>query len=127
MSVTPFVMVEDAKRYAEFLKSTFDAEVRTLMPLKSNPEKVVQAEAKIGSATIFFADSGPTGAFCQRTPAEPPPIQLWAEVPDAAATYQRAVAAGATPCQEVVDSGNGGKVGGFIDPFRYLWWVNTAA
>src|SRR5690606_6671896 len=67
-TVTPYVMVDSAKVFRKFIEDAFDAEVSTLTPLDSDPERVIHAEARIGESTLFFADSGPDGGRCLRSP-----------------------------------------------------------
>jgi PhnB protein len=88
---------------------------------------VLHAEARIGSGVLFFADSGPDGGCCLRSPGEPVHVQLWTTVPDADAAYARAAAAGARPAMEVTAQEDGSRMGGFVDPFGTLWWVSTPA
>ncbi|MET0136575.1 MAG: VOC family protein [Kibdelosporangium sp.] len=126
-TLTPYVMVESAKAFVEFIEGAFDAEVSNVVPLATDPERVIHAQARIGSGVLFFADSGADGRQCQRTPAEPAHVQLWADVPDAEAAYARAIAGGAAPAMEVTAQDDGSRMGGFVDPFGTLWWVNTSA
>jgi PhnB protein len=125
-SLTPYVMVHSAKAFVEFVESAFDAEVSNVLPLPTDPERVMHAEARIGTGVLFFADSGANGEQCLPTPTEPVHVQLWATVPDAEAAYTRAVAAGAQPAMEVTAQDDGSRMGGFVDPFGTLWWVSTS-
>jgi PhnB protein len=125
-TVTPYVMVESARPFVSFLENAFDAEVSNVVPLPTDPERVIHAEARIGTGALFFADSGPDGGQCQRFPAEPAHIQMWLTVPDADAAYSRAVAGGATPVMDVTGQDDGARMGGFM-AFGALWWVNTPA
>jgi PhnB protein len=126
-SVTPYVMVDSASGFREFLERAFEAEVSNVVPLPTDPTRVLHAEARIGSGVLFFADSGPDGGRCLSSPSEPVHVQLWTTVPDADAAYTRAVAAGARPAMEVTAQEDGSRMGGFVDPFGTLWWVNTPA
>ena len=125
-TLTPYLMVESARPFVDFVTNVFDAEVSNVVPLPTDPERVVHAEARIGTGVLFFGDSGPDGGQCQGFPAEPAHIQLWTTVSDAEAAYTRAVASGATPAMEVTTQDDGSRMGGFI-AFGTLWWVNTAA
>lgn len=125
-SVTPYVMVDSAEAYGEFLESAFDAEVSNVLRLPSDPERVMHAEARIGTGVVFFADSGANGERCLTSPLGPVHVQLWTTVPDADAVYARAVAAGARPAQEITAQDDGSRMGGFVDPFGTLWWVSTS-
>ena len=126
-SVTPYVMVDSANAFGEFIKSAFGAEVANVIPLPTDPERVVHAEARIGTGVLYFADSGADGGRCLRSPTEPVHVQLWTTVPDAEAAYARAVGAGARPAMEVTAQDDGSRMGGFVDPFGTLWWVTTPA
>jgi PhnB protein len=126
-SLTPYVMVHSAKAFVAFIESAFGAEVFDIVPLPGDPERVIHAEARIGTGVLFFADSGADGRQCLPTPTEPAHIQLWTTVPDAEAAYTRAIAGGARPAMEVTLQVDGSRMGGFVDPFGTLWWVSTSA
>jgi PhnB protein len=126
-TVTPYVMVDSARTYRTFLEDTFSAEVSNVVPLPGDPERVVHAEARIGESVVCFADSGPDGGRCLRSPSEPVHVQLWTTVAEPEATHARAVAAGARSAQEVTALDDGSRMGGFVDPFGTLWWVSTPA
>jgi len=125
-TLTPYVMVESARPFVDFLEHAFDAEVSNVVRLPADPERVMHAEARIGSGALFFADSGPDGCRCQSFPVEPAHIQLWMTVPNAEAAYARAVDGGAEPVMAVTTQQDGSRMGGFV-AFGALWWVNTAA
>ncbi|MBL1076314.1 hypothetical protein JK358_18100 [Nocardia sp. 2] len=126
-AVTPYVMVDDARAYRAFLERAFEAEIVEMVPLATDPARLVHAEARIGDASVFCADSGPTGGRCLSSPAEPVHVQLWATVPDADAAHERALAGGATEAAAVSVQEDGSRLGGFVDPFGTLWWVSTPA
>jgi Transcriptional regulator PadR-like family len=77
--------VGGANAFGEFIKSAFGAEVANVIPLPTDPERVVHAEARIGTGMLYFADSGADGGRCLRSPTEPVHVQLWTTVPDAEA------------------------------------------
>ncbi|WP_067544063.1 VOC family protein [Nocardia crassostreae] len=125
--IAPYVMVDDAQVYRAFLETALDAEIKEAIPLATDPQRLIHAEARIGDGTLYFADSGPTGGRCLTSPDEPVHVQLWATVPDAERAFARAVAAGATPARPVEAQQDGSRSGGFVDPFGTLWWVSTPA
>jgi PhnB protein len=127
MAVTPYVMVDSATQFRKFLTSTFDAEIRNVVPLPGDPERVIHAEARIGTSPVFFADSGADGGRCLRSPGEPVHVQLWTTVADPDAVHERAISAGARSALEVTAQEDGSRMGGFVDPFGTLWWVSTHA
>jgi PhnB protein len=125
VSVTPYVMVDSAKAYKEFLENAFEAEVSNVIPLPEDPERMMHAEARIGTGVVFFADSGAGGMRCLSSPSEPVHVQLWAAVPNPEADFARAVEAGANPVMAVTTQEDGSRMGGVIDPFGTLWWLST--
>jgi PhnB protein len=125
-SVTPYVMVQSAKAFVAFIERAFDAEVVDVVPLPSDPERVIHAEARIGSGVLFFADSGADGQQCLPTPTEPAHVQLWATVPDADGVFARAITGGAKPAMAIMAQDDGSRMGGFVDPFGTLWWVSNS-
>lgn len=126
-AITPYVMVDDAQIFRKFLEHAFEAEIAQVIPLPTDPERTIHAEARIGDGMLYFADSGPDGGRCLKSPSEPVHVQLWATVPDASTTFERAIEAGALAAQEVQEQPDGGRTGGFVDPFGTLWWVVTPA
>lgn len=125
MSVTPYVMVDSAKSYKQFLEQAFEAQVSNVIPLPEDPERMLHAEARIGSSVVFFADSGAGGSRCLSSPSDPVHVQLWAAVPDPEVNFARAVEAGAQPVMEVTAQDDGSRMGGVVDPFGTLWWLST--
>ncbi|MBP2478366.1 PhnB protein [Crossiella equi] len=121
MSLTPYVVVDHALTYADFLRA-LGAEVGPVLPLPEDPGRILHAEARIGDGVLYLADSGEGGQRCPRSPEGPVHVRLWASAPDADAAHTRAVAAGEVGVQE-----DGGRLGGFVDPFDTLWWVSTPA
>ncbi|NNH74665.1 hypothetical protein HLB23_33265 [Nocardia uniformis] len=126
-TVTPYVMVDDAQIYRDFLERALDAEIVQMIPLDSDPARTMHAQARIGDSVVFFADSGPDGGRCLSSPTEPVHVQLWATVPDPEAAFERAIAAGAIAARAVVAEPDGSRAGGFVDPFGTLWWVSSPA
>ncbi|WP_410651298.1 VOC family protein [Amycolatopsis sp. cmx-4-54] len=125
MSVTPYVMVDSARAYRRFLEGAFKAEVSNVIPLPEDPERMVHAEARIGTGVVFFADSGAGGMRCLESPQGPVHVQLWATVPDPEDVFARAVEAGARPAMPITAQDDGSRMGGFVDPFGTLWWLST--
>lgn len=124
-TVTPYVMVDDAHAYRDFLQSTFDAEITAMLPLDTDPRRTIHGEAVIGSSPVYFADSGAGGMRCLRSPGEPVHVQLWATLPEVDTVFDRAVRAGAQPAMAVETQPDGSRYGGFVDPFGTLWWIST--
>lgn len=114
-SLTPYLVVEGASRLIEFLEEVFDAEQKELMPAPGN--RIGHAELRIGDSVVMLGDAG--------GPHAPMPAMLYVYVDDVDATYQRALAAGATQVQPVADQFYGDRSGGVKDPCGNLWWIAT--
>jgi PhnB protein len=123
-TVTPYLMVESARPFIDFVTGAFDGEIAEVVPLPADSDRVMHGEARLGEGMLYFADCGPDGGQCQAFPEEPSHLQLWTTVPDADQVYARAVAQGAVPVMEVAAQDDGGRVGGFA-AFGVLWWVTT--
>jgi PhnB protein len=122
-TLTPYVMVENAREFVRFIDSAFHAEIGELVPLDSDPDRVIHGVATVGDTEFYFADSGPDGGQCLKTPEEPAHIQLYLRLDDPVAAHARGIAAGAREALPVTDQGDGTLFGGFVDPFGTLWWV----
>ena len=124
-TIVPYFMVLNAPQFIEFTKKTFNAEVVKVDKLKGT-EGVVHAEMKIGNSIIYFADTSADGSWRPGVSGELNtdglvPIQMFIHVENVTDTYNKAIAEGATPIME--PSEETGYMGGFVDPFKNLWWV----
>jgi PhnB protein len=97
-SVTPRIVVDDAKEFVEFIKHVFEAigEYRQAFP----------SEVKIGDSMIMISEAG------KRDPMR---ASLYVYVADADATYRRALEAGARSLEEPFDTPYG------------VWWKTNGA
>ncbi|MGD9561942.1 MAG: VOC family protein [Pyrinomonadaceae bacterium] len=112
-AVMPYLMMEDAAGFIEFIKSVFDAE----MTQEGMRDGIVgHCEAQISGGTIMFSQS--------RDQWNPATANMFVYVPDADETYRKALAAGAANVMEMADQ-DYGRSGGFTDPFGNVWWVTS--
>src|SRR5580704_3922952 len=79
-SITPYVVINQAAEFIEFLKAAFGAVERLRVPTESG--SIMHAELEIGNGAIEVADAG------DQFPASPTDIHLY--VDDADATYTSA-------------------------------------
>ena len=115
-SVSVYIVADNAQQVIEFLKNSFDAaDLRRF----DNPDgKIMHAEVRIGDTVVMIADAG--GAY----PAFP--VWLHVYVPDAHATYKKALTAGGTSVQEPIHKpGDPDLRGGIKDPCGNTWWIST--
>jgi PhnB protein len=117
-TVSVYIVSDGAQRVIDFLKKTFDA--TDLRRFDGPDGKIMHAEVRIGDTVVMIADAaGPYPAF---------PVWLHVYVPDADATYKKALEAGGISVQVPVrKEGDPDKRGGFKDPGGNTWWVSTQA
>lgn len=113
--VTPYLIIEGVAELLEFLRDVFGAEEvhSTVMP----DGTVMHAEVRIGDAKVMMGEAQP------EWPAMPGSLYVFVE--DTDATYQAALAAGATSVMEPADQFYGDRNGGVKDPHGNVWWIAT--
>jgi PhnB protein len=113
-TVMPYLIVEGAERFLDFLKNVFSAIEKQKFP---DPKGgIMHAEVTIGNSTIMFAD-----ATSQYKPA---PANLFIYVEDVDKIYQEALRSGATSVREPRNE-DYGYSGGVQDAFGNTWWITT--
>ena len=107
--MTPYLIVEDAAGYLDFLARAFGAVERTRIPMGEG--LIGHAEVDIGGSVVMLSDAAPPDF-----PVTSSQIHLYVE--DVDAVYAQAVTAGATAKDEPVrsvlrrpDCACGGSVG----------------
>ena len=112
-AVTPYLLVADADAELAFLKSAFGGIEVTCQ--RGPDGSVIHAEIQIGDSLVMIGQAGglwkPLGGS----------HYLW--VDDADATYQRAVAAGATARSTPADKPYGHRVAEVVDANGITWWL----
>ncbi len=112
-AVMPYLMMEDAAAFIDFIKTVFNAE----MTHESMRDGIVgHCEAQISGGTIMFSNS--------RDEWKPATGNMFVYVPNADEAYRRALEAGATTVMEMSDQ-NYGRSGGVTDPFGNVWWITS--
>jgi PhnB protein len=114
-TVTPWIIVDGVAEYIPFLEQAFDAQEIEGSRMLSPDGTISHVELHIGTAIIMMFDSQPGW----------PPITSFMRlyVDDAEATYQKALAAGATSVTEVRSLFFGDRVGRVADPAGNIWWI----
>lgn len=114
-TLMPFLHPKGADKVIDFLKRGFGAEE---LQRSQSPEGVIQhAALKIGSSVIEMGEAH--GEY------QPMPTMLYLYVEDCDATYQRALAAGATSISPPADQPYGDRSAGIRDPFGNQWYLAT--
>lgn len=122
-SVTPAIVVRDAAAAIEFYKAAFGAEEISRM---AGPDgKIAHAEIQIGNSRIMLGEeSGEWGTVSPLT-TKAATGSLHIYVPDADASFARAVNAGATVTNPISDQFWGDRYGKVRDPFGHEWGIAT--
>jgi PhnB protein len=112
-AVTPWIVSADTRKLLDFLTEAFAA---TVMAVIDNPDgSVGHAEAKIGDAVVMGFDV-PTNPI-------PRPAYLRLYVADAQATFDKALAAGASAVTMPTLLAFGDRVARVQDPLGNIWWL----
>jgi uncharacterized glyoxalase superfamily protein PhnB len=114
-TVTPYLVVDGATNVLDFVRQAFGAEEKFRMDTPDG--KIGHAEVQIGDSIVMMGDAG------AENPAMPAMIHLY--VDDCDATYERALAAGATSEREPTDQFYGDRSAGVRDSAGNLWWIAT--
>lgn len=114
-TVSPYLIVGDAKATIEFLCQAFNATL-----LRSFPDvqgRLMHAEVRIDDTVVMLADAAPGW----------PPVAAYVHVyvPDVDAAHAQAVAAGAVSVQAPVKKDDDDKRGGVRDAGGTTWWIAT--
>ena len=121
--ITPGLVVKDAKKAIEFYKNALGAAVVDVM---HGPDgSVMHAELKIGDSKFYVGDENPEwGAISPKTlGGSPVSLNIYTE--DCDALVKRAMAAGATVEQPLMDMFWGDRYGKIQDPFGHKWGIAT--
>ncbi len=112
-TVTPYLKLHNSDRLVEFLKGAFNAteKARLLKP----DGTLLHAELFIGDTLLMIHELPPPGV--------PKPCTLYVRVTNTDATFQQAIAAGATPIFQPTDMYYGERVACVTDVSQNDWWI----
>ena len=115
-SITPYIIVNGAAQFLEFLKNAFDGVERLRVPAPDGT--LMHSEVAIGNGIIEAGDAN------AQIPPAPTDVHLY--VDDADATFDRALVAGASPIYRPTDEHpSGDRWGAVKDPFGNRWYIAT--
>jgi len=124
-SLTPALVYKDAKKAIEFYKKAFGAQ-ETLVLAGPNGS-IMHAELKIGDSNFMLGEEN--AAWPEHKSAETMGnvncFSMNLYVPDADATFKKAVAAGAKAAEQPKEAFWGDRYGRVVDPFGYSWGILT--
>ena len=125
-TVTPYLVVKDAKRALEYYRKAFGAETKMSMPTPDG--RIMHAEVRIGDSMIFVSDELLDMAPKIKAPESTGGTvtgSIFLYVPDVDVVFKRAVDAGASVIMPVTDMFWGDRAGQVSDPFGHRWWLAT--
>jgi len=123
-TVIPSLTIANCGKALEFYKAALGAEIRMNMPAPDG-KSVWHAEFKIGDSVVFCNDEMPGMSPKPPSPSHPAPINMWLNVRDCDAAYERAVKAGCTGRMPPADMFWGDRTGTVADPFGFTWTFAT--
>lgn len=114
-AVTPYLILRDVDKLLDFVTAAFNATIVDVH--RDSAGRVMHADITIGGAHVMMGQAN------DKWPEKLGSIHLY--VPDADATYQAAMAAGARSIYEVTTHFYGDRSGGVEDPCGVTWWIST--
>ena len=115
-TITPYLVVEDAAAYLEFLVTAFEGVERMRMEMPGGG--IGHAEVEIGDSVLMVSDAAPPDF-----PATEGQFHLYVEDVDGA--YVIAVKAGATAVADPEDQPYGDRIARIVDPAGNRWSLAT--
>ena len=113
-AITPYLIVEDAAGFLDFLTNAFGAVERLRIPMGEG--LIGHAEVEIGGAAVMLSDAAPPDF-----PVSSSQLHLYVE--DVDAVYAQAVNAGATSESEPADQFYGDRIARVADPSGNVWSI----
>ena len=122
-SVTPYLVVNDAKAAIDFYSKAFGAKEEFRAYGQDN-ERIMHARIRINGNAILLSDDFPEFRGGGETPT-PQGVTIHLEVDDADKWWKRAVDAGATINMPLADQFWGDRYGQLVDPFGHKWSIGA--
>lgn len=122
-SLTPHLVCANAAAAIDFYRQAFGAEEIMRLPMPDG--KLGHAMLRIGDSMLMLADEFPQWESHSPATLRGSPVTIHLAVPDVDATYEQAVAAGATARMAPADMFWGDRYGVLVDPFGHHWSVAT--
>jgi PhnB protein len=121
MPISPHIVVQGAARAAAFYRDAFGAEELSRIPTPDG--RLMSVELRLAGGSLHLADEFPEMGVLAPPSIGGTAVVLSLEVPDAEATFARAIAAGAEQRQALQEMFWGDLHGQLDDPFGHRWNV----
>ncbi|HVM22190.1 MAG TPA: VOC family protein [Sphingomicrobium sp.] len=122
-SVTPYLIVDDAKAAIDFYGRAFGATEKMRLPMGN---RIGHAELNIGDSIIMLADEFPEMGHLSPKSRGGTTVSLLHYVEDVDAAWKRAIDAGATEFKPLENQFWGDRMGTLTDPFGHRWSLASA-
>jgi PhnB protein len=122
-SVTPYLVVNDATRAAEFYKRAFGATEVMRMPGPAG--KLAHVELKLGDSMIMLSDEMPNSFVRSPQTVGGTTVSIVLYVDDVDKVFQQAKSAGAKEETPLANMFWGDRYGTLADPFGHTWSLAT--
>ena len=123
-TLTPSIIVKDARRAIDFYKRALGAKEKMVMP-SPDGKGIMHAEIVIGDSPIMLGEESPQCSAKSAETLGSSPVTFFLYVRDADASFAQAVSTGATVTMPVEDMFWGDRCGNLKDPFGYNWMIAT--
>ena len=114
--ITPYLIVDDAAGFIDFLSKAFGAVERLRIPMPGGT--IGHAEVEINGAVLMVSDVAGTDFQTTRS-------LIHHFVEDVDSAYKRAIDSGATPIAEPETQFYGDRMGHVLDPSGNRWVLST--
>ena len=121
-SVTPYLIVNDAKAAIDFYTRAFGATEKFRLPMG---DRIGHAEIQIGDSMIMLADEFPDMGHLGPKARGGTTVSLMVYVEDVDRAFAQALEAGGTQKRPVENQFWGDRMGVLTDPFGHQWSLAT--
>ena len=122
-TVTPHIILSNAREAAEFYQKALGAEILFTMP--GPGDSVMHGEMKIGDSVVMFCDEFEQSKAFSPSHYGGTPVMLMVYTEDVDALFERAVNAGARVIMAPEDMFWGDRFATVIDPYGHQWNLAT--
>jgi PhnB protein len=121
-SVTPYLIVDDAKAAIDFYTRAFGATEKFRLPMG---DRIGHAEIKIGDSFVMLADEFPNMGHLGPKARGGTTVSLMIYVEDVDSAFKQAIEAGGKAERPVENQFWGDRMGTLSDPFGHKWSLAT--
>ncbi len=121
-SVTPYLIVDDAKAAIDFYTRAFGATEKFRLPMG---DKIGHAEIRIGDSFVMLADEFPDMGLLGPKARGGTTVSLMIYVEDVDSAFKQAIEAGGKEERPIENQFWGDRMGTLSDPFGHKWSLAT--